>query len=59
MEVLAQWYRDGHDIEQRLPTLSAFLGHTEVRNTYWYLSARPELLELAQGRLELYWGTPS
>jgi integrase/recombinase XerD len=59
MEVLAQWYRDGHDIEQRLPTLSAFLGHTEVRNTYWYLSARPELLDLAQGRLELYWGTQS
>ncbi len=59
MEVLTQWYRDGHDVERRLPALSAFLGHTEVRNTYWYLSARPELLDLAQVRLELYWGKPS
>jgi integrase/recombinase XerD len=59
IEVLTQWYRDGHDVERRLPTLSAFLGHTEVRNTYWYLSARPELLDLAQKRLESHWGTPS
>ena len=59
MEVLMQWYRDGHDVQRRLPTLSAFLGHTEVRHTYWYLSARPELLGLAQDRLEQYWGESS
>jgi len=55
IEVLMQWYRDGRDVQRRLPTLSAFLGHTEVRDTYWYLSACPELLELARARLDQYW----
>jgi integrase len=59
MEVLMQWYRDGDDVQQRLPILSTFLGHSEVRHTYWYLSARPELLAVAQQRLEQYWGESS
>jgi len=49
------WYRDGQDVEQRLPTLSAFLGHVQVSDTYWYLSACPELLEAAKDRLEHHW----
>jgi integrase len=59
IETLVRWYREAQDVEQRMPTLSAFLGHTEVRDTYWYLSARPELLKLALERLELYWGPSS
>ena len=55
LETLLQWYRDGQEVERRLPVLSAYLGHTEVRDTYWYLSARPELLKLAQERLERHW----
>ena len=54
-QTLLQWYRDGQDVERRLPVLSAYLGHTEVRDTYWYLSARPELMNLAQERLERHW----
>jgi integrase/recombinase XerD len=54
-KTLVQWYRDGQDVERRLPVLSAYLGHTEVRDTYWYLSARPELMTLAQERLEHHW----
>lgn len=55
LETLLQWYRDGEEVERLLPVLSAYLGHTEVRDTYWYLSARPELLTLAQERLERRW----
>lgn len=55
LKTLLQWYRDGNEVERRLPVLSAYLGHTEVRNTYWYLSARPELMALARERLEQYW----
>ena len=55
LQSLLQWYRDGQDVERRLPVLSAYLGHTEVRDTYWYLSARPELMNLAQERLERHW----
>lgn len=52
---LLNWYREGHDVQQRLPTLSAFLGHVEVSDTYWYLSACPELLDAANERLEHHW----
>lgn len=59
LQSILQWYRDGQDVERRLPVLSAYLGHTEVRDTYWYLSARPELMSLAQERLERHWGARS
>jgi integrase len=50
---LTRWYRAGDDVEARLPWLSTYLGHRDPRSTYWYLSAAPELLALAAGRLEL------
>jgi len=52
---VVRWYREGQDVERRLPVLSAFLGHVEVRDTYWYLSACPELLGAAKERLEGRW----
>lgn len=38
--------------DQVLATLATYLGHTCLRDTYWYLSASPELLALATRRLE-------
>jgi hypothetical protein len=35
-----------------LPRLSTYMGHSDPRHTFWYLSAAPELLALAAGRLE-------
>jgi integrase len=49
---LVRWYRSGLNVEAQLPILSTYLGHTQVRDTYWYLSAVPELLRLAADRLE-------
>jgi integrase len=46
------WYRDGHDVQARLPLLSTWLGHVDPASTYWYLHAVPELLAHAAGRLE-------
>jgi hypothetical protein len=46
------WYRINADLEARLPELATYLGHVHVRDTYWYLSAVPELLKLATLRLE-------
>ncbi len=56
---LLRWYRTGADVEQLLPALSTFLGHTHTRDTYWYLSACPELMEHASRRLEARWETLS
>ena len=49
---LLSWYRDGQDVQARLPALSTYLGHASPAATYWYLTATPELLALAAGRLE-------
>ena len=45
-------YRTGADVQAMLPLLSTYLGHVEPSNTYWYLSAAPELLALAGQRLQ-------
>ena len=52
VNTLLGWYRDGRDVQARMPALSAYLGHAGPAATYWYLSATPELLALAAGRLE-------
>lgn len=49
---LVRWYREGVDVEARLPALSTYLGHVAPSSTYWYLTATPELLELAKQRAE-------
>lgn len=53
VRTLLEWYRAGENVEALLPRLSTYLGHRDPRSTYWYLSAAPELLSLAAGRLEL------
>ena len=54
-KTLWRWYRTGEDPERRLPVLSAYLGHVHVADTYWYLSAWPELMGEAMRRLEQRW----
>jgi integrase len=51
---LLQWYREGEDIHRRIGQLSTYLGHCKMADTYWYLSAVPELMALAAGRFEQY-----
>ena len=55
IETLVQWYRSGQDVERRLPILSTYLGPVHVADTYWYLTACPELMGLAVKRFEDYW----
>ena len=50
VKTLLRWYREGRDVERELPKLSAYLGHVHVADTYWYLEAVPELLQLATER---------
>jgi len=54
-KTLWRWYRTGEDPERRLPILSAYLGHVHVDDTYWYLSAWPELMHEAMRRLDRRW----
>jgi hypothetical protein len=48
---LIDWCRAGLDVERELPKLATYLGHVHVKNTYWYLEAVPELMQLTIDRL--------
>jgi len=50
VRTLVRWYREGKDVERELPKLANYLGHRHVADTYWYLEAVPELLDLATER---------
>ena len=49
-------YQHDHDPEARLALLATYLGHVDPKNTYWYLSAAPELMQMAADRLERHPG---
>lgn len=44
---LVEWYRAGLNVSVQMPKLAAYLGHSSVGCTYWYIEAVPELLQLA------------
>ena len=59
VRTLLGWYRSGENVTAAMPRLSTFLGHVDPANTYWYLTASPELLGLIAERLEQKTGDPS
>lgn len=46
------WHAEGIDIDQAMLSLSTYVGHAMVTNTYWYLTAVPELMALAASKFE-------
>jgi integrase/recombinase XerD len=56
VKTLLKWYQEGVNVESYMPKLSTYLGHTHVNDTYWYISAIPELLRLATLRLDAFPG---
>lgn len=56
VRTLVDLQRAGADVHAQLGTLSTYLGHVKPAGTYWYLSAAPELMELAAARVERHFG---
>jgi integrase/recombinase XerD len=54
MERLRRWHQDGMDVQALLPHLSVYLGHVRPQESYWYLTATPELLSAAALRFQQY-----
>ena len=52
MRRILRWQEEGVDIDQQMLALSTYVGHANVTNTYWYLSAVPELLTRAAAQFE-------
>jgi len=51
---LLDWYRDGQDLNSRLPALATYLGHVDLRSTQAYLQLTPELLEQVNQRFHAH-----
>lgn len=51
------WHHSGIDIDQAMLSLSTYVGHAMVTNTYWYLTAVPELMALAAKKFESKMGS--
>jgi integrase len=49
---LLKWYEEGANLDQKMLALSTYLGHAQVTDTYWYLSAVPELLAIVSEKFE-------
>ena len=49
---ILDWFRSGRDPDREMYKLSTWLGHTDPAETYWYIEAVPELLQLASERAE-------
>ena len=52
VRTLVEWYRAGNDPSREMIKLTTYLGHADPKDTYWYIQAVPELLELASRRAE-------
>ncbi|MGH2870960.1 MAG: tyrosine-type recombinase/integrase [Solirubrobacteraceae bacterium] len=46
----------GEQVDERIAALSTYLGHVAPSDTYWYLTATPELMERAAQRLDDRYG---
>lgn len=56
VRTLIDWHRSGVGVEEHIADLSTYLGHVSPADTYWYLSASPELMALAAERLDARFG---
>jgi integrase len=50
------WHAQGVDVDAKIPVLATYVGHVEVRDTYWYMSAVPELMNIVAQRFETFAG---
>ncbi len=56
VSTLIGWQRSGIQIDEQIAVLSTYLGHVSPTETYWYLTATPELMGHAAQRLEHRYG---
>ena len=56
VSTLIDWQRSGVHVDAQIAVLSTFLGHVSPAETYWYLTATPELMDSASRRLERHLG---
>lgn len=53
------WHADDVNVDCKIAVLATYLGHVEVRDVYWYMSAVPELMSIVADRFEAFAGHPA
>lgn len=56
LQALIRWYREGVDVQSRLPHLALYMGHVSIVSTAYYLRWVPSLAALASDRFERSFG---
>jgi integrase len=56
LQALIRWYREGVDVQSRLPHLALYMGHASIVSTAYYLQWVPSLAALASNRFERSFG---
>jgi integrase len=51
---LLRWAEEPADVDRKVLALATYLGHAKVSDTYWYLSAIPELMAVTSQRFERF-----
>ena len=51
---LLKWYEEEKNIDVMIVYLSTYLGHASTIDTYWYLTATPELFSIVTKRFEKF-----
>ncbi|MBT8368884.1 MAG: tyrosine-type recombinase/integrase [Deltaproteobacteria bacterium] len=52
---LLAWYRQGQDVNAKLPALATYMGHVDISSTHIYLQPTAELLEQVHQRFHNYY----
>lgn len=54
---LLQWYKEGEDVQNKLPLLSTFMGHIDIYSSQVYLTITDDILKEANDRFYNQFGT--
>jgi integrase/recombinase XerD len=56
VQALLRWYRQGADVQSRLPKLAMYMGHVSIVSTAYYLKWMPDIATAASDRFEARFG---
>ncbi len=56
IHLVLEWLEQDIDVNTKLYLLSTYMGHNHPEDTYWYLSATPELLDMSSRKYENIYG---
>ena len=56
VNTLIDWYREGFDVQARLPLLSTYMGHVSIASTQYYLHFVEPVASAASERFAQHYG---